>query len=175
MRSPANFVHYLPPPSCLRWCKLGQPTYSPAAIWAMQWHGGKTCPCRCIARFLPVFFFAANSCVRAHTIIEKIPFPSCRAHHLPFPPFNPNNTPPPTCAPLSPTFIRRRVMHVLLREGWGGGNGDAKARRRGTRWRRRRRRRRCRCCRRRGRRAPAPLSLEKNNNYPLKSAVATER
>ena len=116
-----NFVHYLPPPSCLRWCKLGQPTYSPAAIWAMQWHGGKTCPCRCIARFLPCFFFAANSCVRAHTSIEKIPFPSCRAHRLPFQPFNPNNTPPPTRSPLPPTFIRRRVMHVLPGEGWGGG------------------------------------------------------
>jgi len=36
-------------------------------------------------------------------------------------PFNPNNTPPSVRAPLPPTFIRRRVMHVLPGGGWRGG------------------------------------------------------
>ncbi len=52
---------------------------------------------------------------------QKNPISVASRPSSPPPPFNPNNTPPSARAPLPPTFIRRRVMHVLPGEGWGGG------------------------------------------------------
>jgi len=121
VRSPANFVHYLPPPLASDGASLVNLLIPPRRFGRCSGMGAKLAHAAASRDFYLVFFFAANSCVRAHTSIEKIPFPSCRAHRLPFPPFNPNNTPPPTRSPLPPTFIRRRVMHVLPGEGWGGG------------------------------------------------------
>ena len=116
----------------------------PADIWSCRRYRHVLC-CAAVARYsiarlccctMAVDVVGAMSTMALLTshVVKKIPFPSRRAHRLPPPPFNPNNTPPSAHAPLPPTFIRRRVMHVSPGEGWGRGNGDAKARRRGTRW-----------------------------------------
>jgi hypothetical protein len=52
--------------------------------------------------FYLVFFLAQTRVCGLARCIEKIPFPLRRAHRLPFPSFNPNNTPPPARAPLPP-------------------------------------------------------------------------
>ena len=101
VHSPANFVHYLPPPSCLRWCKLGQLTYSPASIHAMQRQGGKTYSCRCIARVFPRYFFAANSYMRARMMHKKNHFRRVAPIVSPFCPSIPIILPPLPTRPSS--------------------------------------------------------------------------
>ena len=104
---------------------------TPADIWSCRRYRHILC-CAAVARYsiahlccctMAVDVVGAMSTMALLTshVVEKIPFPSRRAHRLPPPPFNPNNTPPPTRSPLPPTFIRRRVMHVFPGEGWGGG------------------------------------------------------
>ena len=60
-----------PPPTPHRHAIASAHTYSPAWICAMQRQGGKTCSCHCITWFLPLVFFAANSCVWACTMLKK--------------------------------------------------------------------------------------------------------
>ncbi len=75
--SPANFVDlpHLPIPQ--RGHKNWWFTYPPVAICAMQLHGGKTCPCNCIAWFLPTVFFTvwtrAYACSWCFEKYPKIP------------------------------------------------------------------------------------------------------
>ena len=44
------------PPDRRRWCKNIRCIHTLALILAMQPHGGKSCPCGCIARFLHLHF-----------------------------------------------------------------------------------------------------------------------
>ena len=46
----------LAPPDRRRWCKNTRCIHTPALILAMQPHGGKSCPCGCIAQFLHLRF-----------------------------------------------------------------------------------------------------------------------
>ncbi len=87
-------------------------TYSPPSILAMQWQGGKTCQCRCIAQFLTWVF----SCLKpvhnsTHDELKKTQFPCmhCLPHH---PSSNCVNTPPSAGAPLLPTNIPRRTWSL---------------------------------------------------------------
>ena len=83
--------------------------------------GAKLAHAAASSDFYLVFFFAANSGVRAHMSIEKIPFPSCRAHRLPFPPFNPNNTPPPHPRAPPPNVYPKACDACVSGGGLGGG------------------------------------------------------
>jgi hypothetical protein len=52
-RSTKNASRPCPPDRC-RQCKNTRCIHTPALILAMQLHGGKSCPCGCIARFLHI-------------------------------------------------------------------------------------------------------------------------
>jgi hypothetical protein len=59
-------------------------------------------------------------------VVKKIPFPLRCVHVSPPPALQSQKYPPSARAPLPPTFIRRRVMHVSPGEGWGGGQWQCK-------------------------------------------------
>jgi hypothetical protein len=84
---------------------------APADIWSCRRYRHILC-CAAVARYsiahlccctMAVDVVGAMSTMALLTshVVEKIPFPSRRAHRLPPPPpFNPNNTPPSARAPL---------------------------------------------------------------------------
>jgi hypothetical protein len=128
VRSPANFVDYLPPPLPLRSRKNRRHMYSPEAIPAMQRQGGKTCPCHCIARFLPWVFFASKSCVFAR--IDNKPI-SVAPISPPAPSSKPLDTPLLPARPFSqrPSEGARGVCivaHHVRGQGKDGGGGAAR-------------------------------------------------
>ncbi len=58
-----------------RLCKNTRCIHTPALILAMQRHGGKSCPCRCIARFLHLRFLPLKLVHQhKHDACKKIPF-----------------------------------------------------------------------------------------------------
>ena len=82
---------------------------TPADIWSCRRYRHVLCcaavACYSITRLccctMAVDVVGAMSTMALLTshVVEKIPFPSRRAHRLPPPPFNPNNTPPSARAP----------------------------------------------------------------------------
>jgi len=109
VRSPAHFVHYLPPPIRLRSRNYRQLPRSSEAILAMQWHGGITCLCHCIARILPWVFFCPKLVrIRMHRASIKNPFPSRPRLPIPRPPRILTYHPSPL-VPLPPTTFRTRA------------------------------------------------------------------
>jgi hypothetical protein len=83
----------------------------------MQRQGVKLAHAAAPRDFYLVFFLAQTLVCGLARCIEKIPFPLRRAHRLPFPSFNPNNTPPPAHAPLPSTSYKGAcgVGFVILR------------------------------------------------------------
>jgi hypothetical protein len=120
VRSPANFVHYLPPPLASDGASLVNLLIPPRRFGRCSGMGAKLAHAAASRDFY-LFFFSLQTRACGLTRASK------KSHFLrvapivsPFRPSIPI-IPPPTRAPLPPTFIRRRVMHVLPGEGWGGG------------------------------------------------------
>ena len=88
-----------------RWCKNTRCIHTPALILAMQPHGGKSCPCGCIARFLHLRFLPLKLVHQHKHMLKIIPFfPPHLIIHPPYCPciiFHPQRTlpPPPTDYP----------------------------------------------------------------------------
>jgi hypothetical protein len=104
-RSAKNASRPRPPDRC-RQCKNTRCILTPALILAMQPHGGKSCPCGCIARFLHLRFLPLKLVHRhKHDAGKKIPFfPPHLIIHPPLCPsivFHPQRPlpPPPTDYP----------------------------------------------------------------------------
>jgi hypothetical protein len=104
-RSAKNASRPRPPDRC-RQCKNTRCILTPALILAMQPHGGKSCPCGCIARFLHLRFLPLKLVHRhKHDAGKKIPFfpPHLIIHppHCPSIVFHPQRPlpPPPTDYP----------------------------------------------------------------------------
>ena len=89
------------PPIRLRSRNNRQLRHSSAAISAMQSHGGKTCPCHCVARILPWVFFhckLVHICMHSASIKKTISVAPIVS--LP-PPSNPDDTTPLPLCPYS--------------------------------------------------------------------------
>ncbi len=117
VRSPANFVQYLPP---LPIGRASSPLVRfPCIDLRDAAAGEKTCSCRCIAQFLPWVFFAANLCLRARTMHKKNISVASRPSAHPPPPSKPDNTPPPPTPPFPQQPTKARVGPVLSQGSWG--------------------------------------------------------
>jgi hypothetical protein len=111
----------LAPPDRRRWCKNTRCIHTPALILAMQPHGGKSCPCGCIAQFLHLRFSPLKLVHQhKHNAGKKKPFfpPHLIIHppHCPSIVFHPQR--PLQTTTTDTTMMMMKTMTLPLPQTW---------------------------------------------------------